>query len=69
MVGVDLAEDQLGSLEVKALVDRWLASVDFGSLTVEEDGVFVFDEDSQAWAALLMGLRSREAYSVTWRQP
>jgi len=66
---VELVADQPGALQVEVLVDRWLASVDFGSLTVEEEGVYAFDEDSQAWSALLMGVRSREAYAVTWREP
>ncbi len=61
------ASQRPGALLIEPLLDMWLASVDFDSLTQMEGSSYVFSDDSQAWAALVRGVRSRNSYRVSWR--
>lgn len=64
---VDAAE-RPGMVVAHALLDRWFADVDFGTLTDLSDGDrYRFTEGVQATNALIYGVRSRYAYELTWR--
>ena len=64
---VSLEPDAAGTLVVEVLLDQWLASVDFSSLTEKQGDDYRFTENTQAYNALLRGIRSRGAYRVSWR--
>lgn len=60
LIGVDGGEARV-FLKIK--LDVWFANVDFSSLTVkDESDRFIIDEESQAYLALLSGMRSRYSY-------
>jgi len=62
--------DHPGRAVVKVHLDAWFYNVDFGSLTeLAGSGRYVIGEDTQAYQALQVGLRSRTSYSATWRNP
>jgi hypothetical protein len=69
---VELADvaKQPGRAVVKVHLDEWFHNVGFDGLTQEgSSGRMVLDEDSQAYQALLVGVRSRTSYSLSWRNP
>ncbi len=66
---VPLTSTMKGTLEVEILVDRWFTNVDFSSLSKEEAGKKVFTADTQAWVALMQGVRARESYRLQWVTP
>jgi hypothetical protein len=68
-VVLDDASVRSGSLLVEPLLDVWLASVEFDSLSQKEGERYVVSDDTQAWAALVRGIRSRQSYRVSWRTP
>jgi len=72
-IGADVelsdASQRPGRLLIEPMLDGWFASVEFDSLTRQEGAVFVVSDDTQAWAALVRGVRSRQSYRVSWRQP
>lgn len=61
------AAEKPGFILVEALVDQWLATVDFGSLTQQDGDTWVLTEQTQAWTSLVRGIRSKQSYRVTWR--
>ena len=71
-----ILDGRSGQAVVKIHVDRQLANLDFASITDEsgacleeaEDGACLIGEDSQAHLAWLYGVRSRECYSLEWRE-
>ncbi len=57
-----------GMLTVEALPDRWLNRVRFDTLHETDDqGRLLFTPGTQAFSALLQGVRMRDAYRVVWR--
>ena len=59
-----------GRAVVKVHLDEWFHNVGFDGLTQEgSSGRMVLDADSQAYQALLVGVRSRTSYSLSWRNP
>jgi hypothetical protein len=59
--------DKPGKIVVQALLDVWFSEVDFSTLTeTDEDGNYLFTEDTQAWTALVQAIRNRYAYRVVW---
>ena len=60
------ASQRVGTLRIEPLLDMWLASVEFDSLTQMEGTSYVFSEEDQAWTALTRGVRSRDSYRVSW---
>ncbi|MCK5689389.1 hypothetical protein KAI87_08970 [Myxococcota bacterium] len=59
---------QPGSAVVQIYLDNFFANVDFSSLSeTDEDGAYLLDDESQAWAALLYSLRSRQSFGLIWR--
>ncbi len=63
----DIAK-QPGRAVVKVHLDEWFHNVGFEGLTQQgASGRMVLDEDSQAYQALLVGVRSRTSYSLSWR--
>lgn len=68
-VELGVVGQQAGSLQLEALLDMWLATVQFDSLTRMEGASYVFSDDDQAWAALARGVRARSSYRVSWRAP
>ncbi|MDI7269192.1 MAG: hypothetical protein QME96_14475, partial [Myxococcota bacterium] len=61
------AAERPGRVVVQVLLDQWLATVDFDSLVESEGGRFVFTDETQAWSALVRGIRWRDSYRVAWR--
>jgi len=59
--------EQSGYIMTEALLDQWLATVSFDTLTEREGEVYLFSESTQAWTSLLRGVRSRYSYRVSWR--
>ncbi len=60
LVSVDGGEARV---YLKIKLDVWFANVDFLSLTLkDESDRFIIDEESQAYLALLSGMRSRYSY-------
>jgi len=59
----------VGTLVVEPLLDMWFATVEFDSLTEQDGERYVFSDGTQAWNALLRGVRSRQSYRVSWRMP
>ena len=60
LVSVDGGEARI---YLKIKLDVWFANVDFSSLTMEdESNRFIIDEESQAYLALVSGMRSRYSY-------
>ncbi|MDX9722584.1 MAG: hypothetical protein RBU37_17690 [Myxococcota bacterium] len=66
---VELRGDGSGRVLFEVLLDQVFATVDFASLTTQEQNVYVFTADTQAYNALLRGLRSRYAYRMSWSEP
>jgi len=65
---VKLESGAQGTLLLEALLDQWLASVDFSTLTAQ-GGDHRFTAGTQAHSALLRGVRARGAYRAAWRRP
>ena len=66
-VDVDDTAEKQGRIVLKIRVDAWFAQVDFASLTeTDDDGVYLFSEDTQARTALLQAVRNRYSYRVAW---
>lgn len=59
--------EQPGYIMTEALVDKWLDTVQFDTLTERQGETFLFTESTQAWMSLLRGLRSRYSYRLSWR--
>ncbi len=58
---------QPGSAVVQLYLNNFFANVDFSSLSeTDDDGAYLLDDDSQAWAALLYSLRSRQSFGLVW---
>ncbi len=59
--------DKPGKIVIQALLDVWFSEVDFPTLTeTDEDGNYLFTQDTQAWTALVQAIRNRYAYRVVW---
>ena len=76
-VPADLALDgRPGKAVVRIHVDRQLANLDFASIVDDAgacledagEGICRISQDSQAYLAWLSGVRSRESYSLEWRE-
>ncbi len=61
------AAEQPGFIMTEVLLDQWLATVDFDTLTEREGEIYLFSESTQASTALLRGVRSRLSYRISWR--
>jgi len=68
-VELDDNSNRPGTAVVQILVDAWFENVDFSSLTeTDDDGTFLFTEDTQAQVALLQAVRNRYSYSLEWSE-
>ena len=64
---VELSEG--GKIVIEVSLDDWFQNVDFASLSEQDgEGNYLFTEDTQAFNALLQGVRSRFSYSARWEQ-
>lgn len=61
------ASEKPGHILIEALADQWLATVDFETLTQQDGETWLVTEETQAWTALVRGVRSKQSYRVTWR--
>lgn len=59
--------DKPGFVLVEVLVDQWLSTVDFETLTDKDGDTYLFTESTQAWTSLIRGIRAKQSYRVAWR--
>ncbi len=58
-----------GRLILQVLLDAWFDRVDFLTLQdTNEDGIYLFGDDTQAKTALLLAIRNRYSYKLRWSE-
>ena len=66
---VEIADqsEKEGRLLLRVFLDAWFDQVDFSTLLeTDDDGVYLFTDDTQAWTALVQAVRNRYSYDVVW---
>jgi hypothetical protein len=66
-VNLEDQSEKSGRLLLRIFLDAWFDQVDFSSLVeTDDDGVYLFTDDTQAWTALIQAVRNRYSYDVVW---
>lgn len=68
-VSIEDQSEKEGSLLLRVFLDAWFNQVDFSTLIEtddEDENVYLFTDDTQAWTALMQAVRNRYSYDAVW---